>query len=384
MVKKIPYKFGVEIECRSKLSWSEMEGIIYAARMARSIGPWNMHDDRSIHFLSTDPPEYVSRVEFVSPILTGEQGLKEIKTFLDLFEGNLRVNVKCGLHVHIDASRINFQSILNIVDAYVKHEEKIDKLVDPTRRSKLGAEQIVDNNHFCKSNRNYFKTLKKNVFTLQGLKQWLHNKAAAEPHSRYYKVNLHSLLRHGTIEFRHYHGSVNPVEIQNWILFIQNFVDSNIIETPPDSQVVAKLPSALKKQRERMIKIVEYLKANGIDFVPVYINRYLPELPKSKAKMQAILEMMYECGVYVNYGFNSLGEVKMYLREPSTPLDFLKGQIDKGLNDLVKFRKIRKLKEKKLAQSTTPFQGLDSETTESILFSRLEKDVGAQEIPNSI
>ncbi len=46
--------------------------------------------------------------------------------------------------------------------------------------------------------------------------------------SRYYKVNLRSYQRHGTIEFRQHSGTVNFVKICNWVRFLSAFIDESI------------------------------------------------------------------------------------------------------------------------------------------------------------
>ena len=43
--------------------------------------------------------------------------------------------------------------------------------------------------------------------------------------SRYFKLNLQSFNRYGTVEFRHHSGTTTFSKIKNWILIYSRFVD---------------------------------------------------------------------------------------------------------------------------------------------------------------
>lgn len=43
--------------------------------------------------------------------------------------------------------------------------------------------------------------------------------------SRYYKLNLQSFQRHGTVEFRQHGASTNFLKIKNWILICARLVE---------------------------------------------------------------------------------------------------------------------------------------------------------------
>lgn len=44
---------------------------------------------------------------------------------------------------------------------------------------------------------------------------------------RYYKVNLQSLTRYGTMEFRQHSGTLNFTKVINWVSFLMAFVDTS-------------------------------------------------------------------------------------------------------------------------------------------------------------
>jgi hypothetical protein len=43
--------------------------------------------------------------------------------------------------------------------------------------------------------------------------------------TRFRKLNLEALDDHGTLEFRHHNGSVDPTVVCNWIRFAVNFIE---------------------------------------------------------------------------------------------------------------------------------------------------------------
>lgn len=55
---------------------------------------------------------------------------------------------------------------------------------------------------------------------------------------RYRSINLHSLPRHGTVEFRQHHGALSADKVAAWITFVLNFVER--------SRQIAKLTEAKK------------------------------------------------------------------------------------------------------------------------------------------
>lgn len=130
--------------------------------------------------------------ELVSPILNGEEGLRQVEIVCEVLgECNAKVNRSCGLHVHHDAADFKVSQLKNFVDFYKKCEIEIDKMMPASRRG--------ETNSYCKSVLNAEK------------EEFLED--------RYYKVNLTSFYRHGTIEFRHHSGTVEFEKIKNWIIF---------------------------------------------------------------------------------------------------------------------------------------------------------------------
>jgi hypothetical protein len=121
------------------------------------------------------------------------------------------VNRTCGLHVHVGVRDWGVKQFQNLAKRYVKFETAIDTVMPQSRRR--------SNNTYCKSNaRRYGNGLTlSEIFagiqrcrTTQSLKNYIQN-------GRYYKLNMESFWKHGTIEFRHHSGTICPDKIENWV-----------------------------------------------------------------------------------------------------------------------------------------------------------------------
>lgn len=201
-------KFGIELE---------ITGITYetALRALRAVGinvqsegynhatrpHWKLVSDASVQ----------GGFEVVSPVLQGEAGIDEAMTVAAaLDDAGAGVNRSCGFHVHFDASDLNAADVRSIVKRYAAHEAEIDAVMPPSRRG--------SNNTYCATVSRFLTPRFEQAGTIREM--------AAAQGGRYYKVNLQSFQRHGTIEFRQHSGTVNANKIANWVRFLGEFIDA--------------------------------------------------------------------------------------------------------------------------------------------------------------
>lgn len=211
-------KFGIELE---------IIGITRASalQVLRAIGievvDENYNHTARSHWKLVSDSSVRGGFEVVSPVLQGEAGIDEamaVTTALD--DAGARVNRSCGFHVHFDASDLTAGHIRTIVRRYAAHEAEIDATMPPSRRGSA--------NTFCN--------------TLGGIVErvtapnTIRDMAMAQP-GRYYKVNLQSFMRHGTIEFRQHSGTVNANKVGNWVRFLGEFIDACRTEVAPVAEV---------------------------------------------------------------------------------------------------------------------------------------------------
>jgi len=234
-------KWGVEIELISPVSSYELSRLINEAGVSCEVesynharrGHWKITTDASVHANRAQMRRRNSNeMELVSPPLKGEEGFRQLKIVCDVLEAvNADVNKTCGLHVHHDMPeyRNNYDDMgviaARLYDAYAEYEGVIDRLMPGSRRG--------NSNTYCRGHRgyehNYNPKATKVGFTSSGRKLTLRESKSVYSYNvaswtRYVKVNLDALERHGTIEFRHHSGTVEFAKIKNWIVFTQLFL----------------------------------------------------------------------------------------------------------------------------------------------------------------
>ena len=217
------YRFGVEIEVQSMdldefkrcfrypctdcqiLDFQEcaMDGIALSCGMRYHIEGCvgcgsDMHNYFHIIRDYGEPP----LIEIVTPVLNGCEGFRLLQHVCDCLQrANAKINSRCGLHIHVDAQTMSLNHIISIICEYQKMEDVIDKKMRPERR-----------NSQCK----YAKSLRE--YNFGHIKTF--GELLSTIHSRNYKINVQSLTKYGSLEFRQHHGSVCYDEIRSWIFFI--------------------------------------------------------------------------------------------------------------------------------------------------------------------
>ena len=223
-------KFGVEIETVG-LSRGQIFDILKKAEINCQIESLN-HDTRphwkivpdgslSLRVTHSDGLEYImAGFEVVSPILSGVRGLLEVEKVVNaLVAGGAKINNTCGLHVHVDARDMTAEQIFVAVKRYRIHEETLDTYVKEERRNSNFAQSMGAVERFLEEIRVERPASRVSAHVLCD---------HAERCGRYRKLNLCSYLRHGTLEFRQHHGSLDAQEIVNWIMLCVTFIDDSI------------------------------------------------------------------------------------------------------------------------------------------------------------
>lgn len=200
-------KFGLELEIAG-ISQQTALAALKAVNINVQAEGYN-HTTRS-HWKIVSDSSVRDGFEIVSPILEGEAGICEAEIVARaLDDAGASVNSSCGLHVHFDASGLDAAAIKTIVTRYAAHEAEIDAFMPPSRRG--------NSNRYCGS----LALMLNNGFNSASS---IHEMIRAQS-SRYFKINLQSLDRHGTIEFRQHAGTVNAAKIANWVRFLAAFID---------------------------------------------------------------------------------------------------------------------------------------------------------------
>lgn len=203
-------KFGIEIEAKGMTREA-------VASLLRQNG-LDVHDSSYTHRVVpqwkvvTDSSVY-NGFEVVSPPLTyNSENIELVRRVIELLnESGCYVDKDCGIHVYIEVKHFTTKHIANIYNRYQKFESNFDSIMPSSRRA--------NNNMYCKSISSFRPLIAKQnaTDTLKSNRQYC----------RYYKVNLQSFTKYGTIEFRQMSGSLNKAKVAKWISLLVEFVEAS-------------------------------------------------------------------------------------------------------------------------------------------------------------
>jgi len=253
-------KFGIEIECWSPKNINDLAAALQTKIKKVRVNPyrstsssWGIITDGSL----ADGPIGMYGVELVSPIMDTSKAsdLNMLRKLCDnLQKLGCMVDWHCGLHVHVDATDLSMDHIKSIFNRYAQFESTIDSMMPQNRRGEV---------YYARSGKNVVDNVL-NVQTKAGL-------GAVLPH-RYFRVNLQSLDRHSTIEFRQHSGSINANTILNWVSFLEQFVDaSKKTEKVSSGRKTSKIPAGCQKVYD--VFMASYRNGGGCLYLQTIANR---------------------------------------------------------------------------------------------------------------
>ncbi|MGI4871453.1 MAG: amidoligase family protein [Janthinobacterium lividum] len=208
--------FGVEIEAFGVTRAALLAELRAQGLQAQDAGythdatpHWKVVSDGSI----TGPNAF----ELVSPILRGYEGLEDLaRACRALKICGAQVNNSCGLHVHFGARDLRIEHLRQVVRNYLVLEPTIDQLMPSARRGNANTYclGLLRGRTQAEAERQLLAATTADELT-----------TAANGNSRYFKVNMQSFRRHGTVEFRQHSGSTDYEKISFWVKFLHNLID---------------------------------------------------------------------------------------------------------------------------------------------------------------
>ena len=195
---------------------------------------WKLVLDQSIEANKGNPLS--AKFELVSPILSGQDGIKTLsRTVVVMTDvACVRVNKSMGLHVHVEAKEDDYtlSSMISICQQFLLHEKVIDSFLPNHRRSNSSESRryfrsnitsILSKNDSANSSVDVLNILcscqsRDKLYDLMN--------PNAGKGRRYHKLNLQNLKtgRQPTIEFRQHHASKDEKDITSWVRFCVLFV----------------------------------------------------------------------------------------------------------------------------------------------------------------
>ena len=176
---------------------------------------WRIMSDGSIraewnddgHYRRTTDPEY--RVEMVTPKLTYDEMEKFQECVRRVRQAGGKVNDSCGMHVHVDASNHNRQSLKNLLSIMYSKEDLLFKALktDPVRVNRW-CQRVRE--PMLQRARRLSNEPTTDLTQLENI--WYEGCISAHEHynwTRYYALNLHSVFYRGTIEWRCFNSTLH-------------------------------------------------------------------------------------------------------------------------------------------------------------------------------
>lgn len=189
---------------------------------------WKLMSDASIHpecqgedgylRLDKDSAEgYPYKVEMVTPKLTYDELPRLQECMRRVKAIGAKVNGSCGLHVHVDASNHNRQSLKNLIGIMYSKEDILFKALQVNearakRWCKKVREPMLKKARLLSADETQDLTLLENV--------WYEGKVKKTDHynwTRYYALNLHSVFYRGTVEWRCINSTLDPVQAAAYV-----------------------------------------------------------------------------------------------------------------------------------------------------------------------
>lgn len=228
-LQKLEFTFGVEIECYAPAPRPDNQYDAATSRTAQAVQDlvpnitirpegynhqtrtyWKVVPDGSLN------SDHRNGVEIVSPILKGEHGLEILSDVIRaLRESGHRVDTSTGIHVHMGLGHAKINHVKSFLKLYVRYEHVMDFMMGRSRRG--------NTNVYCRSHSNGGqKYYMDDMFgALKRARNMTQVAKAVQPSgSRYFKLNLHRWNQWGTLEIRHFGGSLNATKVTNWILLL--------------------------------------------------------------------------------------------------------------------------------------------------------------------
>lgn len=260
---------------------------------------WEIHNDSSIQ--GVEHP-----VEIVTPPMSYDSAsFNQITRFCSWIQKYAVTNESMGLHCHVEAK--DFTNGNSNKGANGKFLERIALALFHYRSLETVFDNLVMNHRRLNNANRYSKPIDAVEQILANYRELVETREDdleqainTMQDERYYKLNLHSLEKHGTLEFRQMHGTLNPTLVKNWIMVCVNFVNmiistedmflqmfqelNDAIDTEDEKLASGSTPEYAKIQEEEHRKIEDML--NQHDYYTNYVVRnFLEPISQSIRKI---------------------------------------------------------------------------------------------------
>lgn len=190
--------FGIEFETTMPVGTVVAGGYHRGLQVEWLPEGWNAQRDGSIQTISGRVG-----VEFVSPILKGADGLRQVLEVLTILNARgAKVNASTGLHIHVGGFDQACTKTVKKITSIVANFEKAIFASSGTKKREQGR--------WCGSVQRHGN---------------VEQAVASSSAYRYHVLNLTNLNRIGTVEFRAFSGSLNATKVTGYIRICLGLVE---------------------------------------------------------------------------------------------------------------------------------------------------------------
>lgn len=208
------FTFGVEFETTMPIGSVICGGYHRGQQVPWLPEGWNAQHDGSIRARRGR-----MGVEFVSPVLKGAEGLKQVLDVIDMLVAHgATINQSCGFHIHVGSFGAQDQKTLEKVTTLVANFEKAIFASTGTKAREQGR--------WCGSIQQYGST---------------DSAIVRSSNVRYHVLNLTNIPRIGTVEFRAFGGTLNKVKVAGYIQLCLGLVE-RAVKASRKTNFTAKKP----------------------------------------------------------------------------------------------------------------------------------------------
>ena len=180
---------------------------------------WKLMSDSSIlserktddgyEFVIDESEERSYWVEMVTPKLTYDQLPVLQECMRRVQRAGAKVNGSCGIHVHVDASNHNRQSLKNLIGIMFSKEDILFKALQVNEaRASRWCKKVRE--PMLRQARTLSADETKDLTALEQI--WYEGRVEHDHYNmtRYHALNLHSMFYRGTVEFRCFNSTLDP------------------------------------------------------------------------------------------------------------------------------------------------------------------------------
>lgn len=230
-------RFGVELEVgneirkaqikRAILKHSDFPVVCSGWATSKNNAFWHIKNDATC---GKDGWEGNRGFEIASYVASGWRQLLQIEQCVRSVQKlGVKTNKNCGLHVHVDVTDFSTFEMASLVAHWLKIELRMLHSVPRRRASFDGYSKPIMHStcFYIERNRSYSPGEFWEMFVPEDGEPYVVDRAVTLNIQNYLKLLKWPAWLKGTVEFRWPEGTLNSVDVKNWIRLFVNFVENS-------------------------------------------------------------------------------------------------------------------------------------------------------------